>query len=450
MSNDFGNLDAAIEAQKAQQQAWASGGELDAYRHELRLIAGEVVTVRPVGGSGEPHTYNVHQLSPIAGREFGDRLVCLGPSLVCCQKANAGRAARDTRIKQASGQAAMTVYSNRIVFLVPQQKQTGEVYYRQEPYRVNATGQPIYKDPQTKQTLMYPGGAHPLATGQYQWQEEGLKVWVGSTGDKAQNMARIFAMAQEFKGRCKCGRSVGSVGITAVAAIHAVALTCANCGCAFPADPLGKVVKITCHTCGHAAAPEETLACTANCGNPQRGSLTSCYLKISRVGQDKTTSYTFEALPFSDPDPKHAPHLRKPDGSPNCLDLAKIYAPSPKLMMEGLAARGFNVTAADVVHPGGTAAPMVPGQGFFPGMPVPPPGMFVPPGAPSTAPKGFPGFQGIPGTPAAIPSGWPPVAPASPVPAGTPGQIPNFFTAPQSGPPGIFQPPPVVPFKNLG
>ena len=442
MSDDFGNLDAAVAAQQAMQQQWA-GSDFDAYRHELRLIANECAVVRPVGGPTEPHSYNVHALSPIPGREFGDKVVCLGPNLICCQKAAQERQAKGSRIKQLSGMAAMTVYSARIVFLVPQQGQSGQTYIRQEPYRVDAQNRPIYKDPNTKQTLLYPNGQHPLATGQYQWQEEGLKAWSGSTGEKAQNMARIFALAGEFRNRCKCGRTMGSVGITSAAVIRLQALSCANCGAQFPApDPNAKITSIMCTTCGHNGRPEEVLACTASCGNPQRASLAACYLRIGRVGADKSTAYTFEPLPFSEPDPRHAAGLKKADGSPNCLDLAKLYAPSQRAMMEALAARGFSA-GAEMVHPGGPA-PMTPGQGFFAPGAQGGPSPFVAPGGPSSQ-QGF--ALTLPG-PMAAPQQFPASGQFPAGPQGGPAPVPNFFTT-QMNPPGVFQPPAGMQFKNL-
>ena len=136
-------------------------------------------------------------------------------------------------------------------------------------------------------------------------EDEGIKIWCGSLHPKAANADQILALDMQLQKVCQCGGKVGT-GLGAR-----------------PAEIVEKY-------------PGEggPIECTADCGNPRRGSLTSCYVQITRRGQGTDTTYHVQPLPFSEP---NADHSMAP------MDLAEIYKADLNANVEMLEARGISI-----------------------------------------------------------------------------------------------------------
>ncbi len=435
-ADDFGALQEVLTAQEEHQ---ASYGNDDTYQKEVYgLIPDEVIVVRFVGGAGEPYKLSYHTLAGLNGSEFGDKHLCLGPGCIGCQKAIKG----EKRISQASLWVAFTVLSCRPMWLIPTAKQDGTgMFNKREPLRRNSDGLPIWfqKSPNKKgegQTMFYPNHQHPMQG--HQWEEEGIRVWKGSTSPKVQNGSRIMAMIADLKTRCICGKTAGSGMNTSPARVQAFQHACSNCGkqCAAPVQ--GQT--IVCMHCHVSMQPEEQLVCTAGCSTPARASLRHCYVQIKRVGAGNKTTYDFTVLPFSNPEAGHVPLLyRQENGAwvPNALPLGEIYKPNEAALRQAMIARGLLDHNPTTQVPGGVPGMLPGGMAGMPANPFgPAPGQAAPPPNPFA---GMPMNVPHPAAPpaAAAPAGPPSMAFQAPSPFAPPAHMPAAAPVPAPAPGGI-------------
>lgn len=313
----FGNRARAEEAGKRND---FSGS--DTWKTKLRLEDGETVIGYLTGGENEPHDYEQHgnatQESVICNRANGGHCpACVASAAVRM------RDKKSTIIRGASARAAFTFLSTRVIFT----RQTGE---RKEriPRCVNAEGWPLQvrRGSGNDDAIVtpYPTANHEF-DGILPWEYEGLMVLELSNTEKNPQTKQLLDLDATLSERCQCGTAVGSGPGRRPARIVVAGLSCAKCGTRVNGgDPAAVLV---CPSCRHAGPPVELVGCEANCGNPMRGGLSHCYIKVTRSGTRLNTLLSFEALPPSELAPEHAALLFNPDGTRKSLDLAKIYAP---------------------------------------------------------------------------------------------------------------------------
>ena len=294
----FGNITAARNAQSDGRDQRST--KIPIYRQEVwSLIPDESIIVRFVGGPSEPHIFHQHGFARHPSRGF-EKGICAKPGdCVLCQ---ASSVPGEKRVKRASPYAAFTVYSTRKMRLIPVTRNDGTSAYRREPIRVNAQNELIDKiDGKTR--LLSPMEVETRLSSESE--DEGIKIWCGSLHPKAANADQILALDMQLQKVCQCGGKVGT-GLGAR-----------------PAEIVEKY-------------PGEggPIECTADCGNPRRGSLTSCYVQITRRGQGTDTTYHFQPLPLSEP---NAEHSMAP------MDLAEIYKADLNANVEMLEARGISI-----------------------------------------------------------------------------------------------------------
>ena len=314
----FGNRARAEEAGKRND----FGGS-DSWKTRLRLEDGETVIGQLVGGENEPHDYEQHgnatQESVICNRAGG----CHCPACVA-SAAIRMRDKKSTIIKGASARAAFTFLSTRIIFT----RQTGE---RKEriPRCVNADGWPLQvrrgQSGEDSIITPYPTENHEF-DGILPWEYEGLTVLELSNTETKPQTKQLLDLDGTLSERCQCGTAVGSGPSRRPARIVVAGLSCVKCGTRVSSGDSAAV--LVCPSCRHAGPPVEMIGCEANCGNPMRGGLSHCYIKVTRSGTRLNTTLSFEALPPSELAAEHAALLFNPDGTRKSLDLAKIYAPN--------------------------------------------------------------------------------------------------------------------------
>lgn len=287
----FGNLHAARDLQSNRERV--KPRKVPIYQQEVwTLIPGESVIVRFVGGPQEPHIFYQHGFSRLPGKGF-EKGICNRPD--DCPLCVASSVPGEKRVKRASPYAAFTVYSTRKMQLIPFTREDGSTGNRTQPIRVNEAGETITKDT-SGNTIVVTNPDNSVPT-----QDEGLKIWCGSLHPKAANADQILALDSQLQKICQCGSRVGTGLNARPAEIH---------------------------------EHDGVLVCTADCGDPKRGSLTDCYVQITRRGQGTDTTYTFRPLPFSTPNETH---------TLESLDLATIYKADPEEALEKLAERGINL-----------------------------------------------------------------------------------------------------------
>ncbi len=290
----FGNINAARNLQSTRENV--KPRKVPVYQREVwSLIPDESITVRFVGGPTEPHIFQQHGFARHATRGF-EKGICTRPQeCVLCMAASVPG---EKRVKRASPYAAFTVYSTRKMRLVPFTRNDGTQGTRREPVRVNEAGEYIVKGTDGRTVVV----TDLDMSGSFE--DEGLKVWCGSLHPKAANADQILALDTQLQKVCQCGSKVGSGLSARPAEIH---------------DHDG------------------VLVCTADCGNPRRGSLTSCYVQITRRGQGTDTTYHFRPLPFSEANAEH---------TLESLDLRDIYKADLDANQEMLEARGINPSSS--------------------------------------------------------------------------------------------------------
>jgi hypothetical protein len=294
----FGNIAAARSVQ-SQSSSKLRSKKIPIYQHEVwSMIPDETIILRFVGGESEPHIFHQHGFARHPHRGF-EKGICAKPE--ACELCVASSMPGEKRVKRASPYSAFTVYSTRKMLLTPVQRDDGSTVHRREPLRVDQAGTFITKCKNTGLTIT----CDDNRMNELQLEDEGLRVWCGSLHPKAANADQLLALDMQLQKVCQCGQRVGT-GLGAR-----------------PAEV-------------HVEGDEAT--CTANCGNPRRGSLTSCYVQVTRRGQGTDTTYQFTPLPFSDPSPEH---------ELNPLPLPEIYKPDTDVNREMLDARGIRLSGTE-------------------------------------------------------------------------------------------------------
>ena len=288
----FGNISAARDLQSSRDKVRPK--RVPIYQQEVwSLIPDESIVVRFVGGPAEPHIFSQHGFSRLPNKGF-EKGICSRPEdcILCAAASVPG----EKRVKRSSPYAAFTVYSTRQMQMIPWQRDDGSSGHRTQPVRVNEAGEYITKDTSGRTVVVTnPSLEHPV-------QDEGLKIWCGSLHPKAANADQILALDTQLQKVCQCATRVGTGLNARPAEIH---------------------------------EHDGVLVCTADCGNPKRGSLTACYVQITRRGQGTDTTYTFRPLPFSEPNEEH---------TLECLNLAEVYKPDPQDQAAKLEERGISAS----------------------------------------------------------------------------------------------------------
>lgn len=360
MSGGFGN---AAGAEQEQQKSEA--GRSEAFLYEVwPLYPNEVMTARFYGGKGEPYTFSKHGFS--RGSTGGyPSAICARAEHGICEACGPANRRGEKRVKRASPVAAFKLFSTRIVMKLPEQKADGTIGVKREVIHVDENGQHLQKiqvqQPNGQKVTtfgVYPGGKHPhadaLAAGQIEWEYEGPRIWRGSLSPIANNATEILLLDKKLSRRCKCGQVAGQAHEKAPAVIITTGNLCTNCGnaVAYNEDSRERNEATTCPACHTAMRPKEVLGCSANCGNPTRGSLPDCYVRISRKGESTETRYSFEPMPFSQISDIHMGAMFPPDektGQPTTpsFDYKVIYKANPEeiralLMERGIMPQGGN------------------------------------------------------------------------------------------------------------
>ena len=294
----FGNISAARDLQSNRDSVRPK--KVPTYQREVwSLIPDESIVVRFVGGPAEPHIFSQHGFSRLPNKGF-EKGICSRPDeCVLCMAASVPG---EKRVKRASPYAAFTVYSTRKMQLIPFQREDGSTGNRTQPIRVNEAGEYITKDTSGRTVVVNaPDPQDSLA-------DEGLKIWCGSLHPKAANADQILALDTQLQKVCQCGKRVGTGLNARPAEIH---------------------------------EHDGVLVCTADCGNPKRGSLTACYVQITRRGQGTDTTYHFRPLPFSEPNEEHVLES---------LPLAEVYKADPADQAQKLEERGISPSGRGSVN----------------------------------------------------------------------------------------------------
>jgi hypothetical protein len=321
----FGNIS---EARRVAQSSQANKPRVTpTFVHEIwALIPDEVVVVRFVGGPSEPYIFHQHGFARHPERGF-EKGICLRPA--DCPMCAAASVPGEKRIKRATPYAGFTIYSTRKMLKIPHTKEDGTQYFKREPVRCNLDGQHIKKAPGANQpTTIVAKGVDPRVS-QYESEDEGLKVWCGSLHPKANNADKLLALDMRLQKLCQCGETTGEGLSARPAEIILKGHACEECGDSINHYEAG-AGNTTCRGCGHVGIPNEIVDCAADCGNPKRGGLIECYVRISRRGAGTDTVYDFNPLPFS-----------RPEHPLECKELKSIYASNLETANEMLSARGI-------------------------------------------------------------------------------------------------------------
>ena len=347
----FGNRQRVDDARKRGSDFAGS----DLWKYKLRLEDGETVIGRLVGGEDEPHDYEQH------GNATQEPVICNRGGGGHCPACVASAAMRmrdrkSTIIKGASARAAFTFLSTRVFFT----RQNGD---KKEKINrvVNADGWPMQvrkvgsgEDAVTT-VQCYPTESHEF-DGVLPWEYEGLVVLDLSNTEKMPQTKTMLDLDATLAERCQCCTPVGTGPGRRPARIVRAGLACASCNVKVNGgDPTAVLV---CPSCRHAGEPVELIGCEANCGNPARGGLGQCYIKVTRTGTRLNTTLSFEALPASELTEEHALLLVNSDGTRKSLDLKTIYAPKEGAiagMVRQLAPqlRSLGVDPEACINPGG-------------------------------------------------------------------------------------------------
>ena len=337
------------ETEQFDEQSAANNDDL--YKSELYgLVDGESVVCALIPSPNEPFGFYTHQAKPLPGSTYGEKILCLGtgtnPGL--CPLCNAALSGKKGPIGRAQRYGAVSLFSFRMMAKVPREGGVST-----EPVRKGAgTGKST--------RLLKVKGKDKPAIVEDKWAEgttfeyEGVKAWKGNASPEMANIHSLVTLMVKTRSQCACQKVSGEGTEAAPAEVIVTGHVCAGCGTSFHASSANKVTK--CGVCGHTAVPKEVLGCTAGCDAPARRSIYNHYIKITRIGADQHTKYTFEVLPGT-LKPEHRALMFETNAQgvrvPKSLDLAKLYKASKPKAEQALVSRGYNARGVPVGSVGG-------------------------------------------------------------------------------------------------